>query len=179
MNCQCCEEEIGETPMIQTTCCENTCHTACYFERIQHTYDYVCCGLCEATLVTRTYDPEPTETTESEALTAAMALLKKAHAETNKAGRALSSVVTREHRVFKAAAAPLVETLKTLKRESMNTIKQTPEYRDCARFVRKRTWLMTHIRKTFHVSWWFFRGRGMWYRRNPMDTMKRRYRIRV
>ena len=179
MNCQCCEEEIGETPMIQTTCCENTCHTACYFERIQHTYDDVCCGLCEATLVTRTYAQEP-EPTESPELTAAVALLKKAHAEMNKAGRALTSVVTQEHRAFKAAAAPMLEALTTLKREAFTTIKQTPEYRDCAKFGRKRSALINHIRKTFHVRWWFFRQQGLRvYRRTTMDTLQRKFRIRL
>ena len=181
MNCRCCQQEVTEEDFkIETSCCENICHTTCFFERVRQDWDFIECGICGAILKARVsiQSPEPVETP---ALTAAVKEIKKLVTASNKAERAMKTVMNTHYQVFKETAEPLLTSLTSLQRDSMAAIKQSAEYREYLKLRRKVSASTTKLRKDHTVNYRYMRHLGIRsrYRSTPSWLIKRRFRVRL
>jgi hypothetical protein len=122
--------------------------------------------------------PEPVETP---ALTAAVKEIKKLVTASNKAERAMKTVMNTHYQVFKETAEPLLTSLTSLQRDSMAAIKQSAEYREYLKLRRKVSASTTKLRKDHTVNYRYMRHLGIRsrYRSTPSWLIKRRFRVRL
>lgn len=181
MSCHICVQELTDDDFkIETTCCENICHTTCFFSRVRQDWDYIECGICNAILKERVASPI-LEPIVSPALTAAVKGIKNIITASNRAERAMKTVLNTQYQTFKETAEPLLTSLKELHRESMAEIKQTPEFRECLKQHRRVTTATNKVIKDHNVSYRYLREHGgvNRFRLTPSWMIKRRFRIRL
>ena len=110
--------------------------------------------------------------------------VKKAIAAKNKGLRLAQSLIKTAHDAFKAQAAPLIASLKAMKREAMLNAKLTEGFREGMRSQRAALMIENQFSKKFHIqnmyaSWLGF-GRGRrWGWRTPVSLLRRKFRIRI
>jgi len=180
MSCHVCDQELTDDDFkIETACCENICHTTCFFQRVRQDWDYVACGICDTILKERVTSAV-VETVESPALTTAVRRVKNCMRISNLAERAMKTVMNTQYQTFKETAEPLLTSLKSLQRQTMTDIKQTPEFRECLKQHRKVTASVNKVIKDHNVTHRYLREHGAkQFRMTPSWMIKRKFRIRL
>ena len=175
MNCHCCQQELTDDDFkIETSCCEYTCHTTCFFERVRQDWDFIECGICGAILKERVsiQIPEPVETP---AMIAAVKEAKKLMTASNKAERAMKTVMNTHYQAFKETAEPLRTALASLQRDSMAAVKHSAEYREYMKLRRKVAACTNKLVKDHAVNFRYLSR----YSYTPCRIINRRFRIRL
>jgi hypothetical protein len=122
--------------------------------------------------------PEPVETP---ALTAAVKEAKKLKTASNKAERAMKTVMNTHYQAFKEMAEPLRTALASLQRDSMAAVKQSAEYREYLKLRRKVSAYTNKLVKEHTVNYRYLREQGLRsrYRSTPSWIIKKRFLIRL
>jgi hypothetical protein len=98
----------------------------------------------------------------------------------NLAERAMKTVMNTQYQTFKETAEPLLTSLKSLQRQTMTDIKQTPEFRECLKQHRKVTASVNKVIKDHNVTHRYLREHGAkQFRMTPSWMIKRKFRIRL
>ena len=192
MNCEICHEEFTtESRITQLECCHASCHTSCMFQNLVISDNYIPkCSLCFVDL--QHPNIEDTESSESVVHTINTTIpdtpeflsdlkkVKKLVREKNKCIRAFNTVLSTESTAFKNHTKPILENLKELKNQSLENVRNTPEYKNALTFVRKENYAVIKLREKYILHWRNIRDLGLFYSRrynNPSYTLKRRFRL--
>jgi hypothetical protein len=115
---------------------------------------HVGCPSCLVTIRSNyvaTTDSAPVEPALPE-YTESIKRLKKAIAAQRKAVREFQPVRVASSKAFKVQSAPLIASLKTMKREALTALKLTPEFRATVTAQRRTIAILKHIQNTFCLS---------------------------
>jgi hypothetical protein len=115
-------------------------------------------------------------------------LIKKTHTEENKAQKVYKKLLKEKYVEFKEAIAPHIEAITHIKTSTVNTIKQTNEFKTLHRLKVRRTLLENkfatkhqasryQMRRVFGITRWG----SIWYNRyrSAMSFVRRQFRIRL
>ena len=127
MDCTLCALPMGPNDSVtQMFCCATTYHTRCYLNQMFHFFQNDCmsCGtvLIQTQPSASSVAVEPPVTAE---FCADIRVVKKANAEKNKQMLALRRVVNHAATSFRLQVAPLLASLKAMKREAIMTLKHS------------------------------------------------------
>jgi len=179
MNCPHCSLVIEDAdPKMTMPCCTTLYHSTCTLQMLANSpywYPVRCaCGV----LLCGNDDPVPEPVPDTPEYRADMRAYKKAITEANVAKRNLTKALVPLKRSFKEAAAPHAEAIKTLKKEGSNTIKAIPEYKAYGSKLRKYSFMLARLRKTYGFGAIGHRKFGR-YRDRLSCIINRSFRIRV
>jgi hypothetical protein len=132
-------------------------------------------------MYTPTADPEPAEPVLPEYVES-VRRLRKAVIVQRKAAAAFQPVRIAAQKAFKAQTAPLIASLKAMKREALTAMKLTPEFRATVSAQRQTTVLINHIKNSFSLSSYLMERfglyRSLWKTRQKWK-IRRAFRIRL
>ena len=163
-------------------CCPAEAHTQCYITYMNYHFTSRCFA-CNTTFYHNDpplLEPPPLDTPE---FRAAIREVKKARAIKNKAVVALNRAVHEVAIGFKAQTAPLISSLKAMKREALFTVKLTQGWRDGNRETRRYTALLSRFQKRFAIGSHDLRTMGLrpryGWRVRPAYILRRKFRVRI
>jgi len=191
MSCVICNFTIENTHTASAPCCAAVFHTACFVSHMPIAWTSTTVGLaCPVCYVVirsscqpyvATADPDPVEPVLPEYV-ASVRRLRKAVAVQRKAAAAFQPVRVSAQKAFKAQTAPLIASLKAMKREALIALKLTPEFRATVSAQRQTTVLINHIKNSFSLSSYLMERfglyRSLWKTRQKWK-IRRAFRIRL
>lgn len=187
MDCTLCNEIMQpDHRTIKMVCCPAEAHTQCFMTHISQYYGPRCFA-CDTVFYEYNHHyhqpqtgPPPLDTPE---FRAAVREIKKARAAKNKAVIALNRAVREVAIGFKAQSAPLISSLKAMKREAIFTTKLTQGWRDGSRATRSYTMLLCRFQKRFAIGSHDLRALGLRQRYSwcirPANILRRKFRVRI
>jgi len=167
-------------------CCPAETHTQCFVSHINQNFTPRCVA-CDAVFYQYDYHynqsqagPPPLETPE---FRAALREVKKARAAKNKGIAALNRAVREVAIGFKSQTAPLIASLKAMKREAIFTAKLTQGWREGNLTMRRYTTILSRFQKRFAVDSYTLRNLGLrpryrWCIR-PAYIIRRKFRVKI
>jgi hypothetical protein len=163
-------------------CCPAEAHTQCYISHI-NTYFSTGCFACNTVLFNYNQQPDVPPPLETPEFRAALRVVKKARAARNKGLTAINKAVRHVAIGFKAQTAPLISSLKAMKREALQTVKLTQGWRDGVQASRRYTAILNNFTKEFEVNTQMLRAWGLWprmfYRNRPTRILLRKFRVQI
>lgn len=169
-------------------CCAATCHTLCYFQKVQVTEYYyqmiLTCPFCTTDtniVISQQHEIHEPELVMTPALRADLKKVKTADTAERKGLTALRSVVHAAALGFKAQAAPLIASLKAMQREAILNAKLTEGWRQGIAGIRRATTTRNWFTKIYGST--ALRSLGVRIRRSwrnrPSYLIRRKFRVRL
>ena len=172
--------------VTQMFCCPTTYHTRCYLNQMYHFFQSDCMA-CGSVLF---YEPpsesssvvvEPPVTAE---FRADIRVVKKANAEKSKGMVALRRAAHHAATAFRLQVAPLVASLKAMKREAIMTLKQSEGWKLGMSASRRATAAVNRFAKKYSLNNRVLRTLGVIKRysyswRHRPSYILRRLRVRI
>jgi len=201
MSCSICHELLLEDARtMDMTCCSTTSHTNCIFQNLtvsssltQTFIKFPCCETVWATPFIyvphimhdedQDQDQEPNPEI-TPVMREEIKKIKKAVAANNKGLLLAKRAIKAAHDTFRAQSAPLIASLKAMKREAMLGAKLTFGFHEGTRSRRALHIIYECFKKQFnihnmYVPWLPFGRMRRWGWRTPTTLMKRKFRIRI
>ena len=183
MDCTLCNQAMQpDHRTTQMPCCPAEVHTQCYITYMSHSFNPNC-FVCNTVLyhyIPNTDLPPPLDTPEYRA---ALRDVKKARAARNKGLLALNKSVRDVAIGFKAQTAPLISSLKAMKREAITTVKLTQGWREGFLTSRRYTAAVNRFTKDFALNTQTLRALRLWprwyWKNRPAHIIRRKFRIRI
>lgn len=171
---------------MSAPCCSATLHTSCFIREMPvawyATSAHIGCPSCLVTIRSNyisSADPAPVEPALPEYVES-VRRLKKAVAAQRKAVREFQPVRVASSKAFKVQSAPLIASLKTMKRAALTAMKLTPEFRATVTAQRRTMTILSHIQNTYCLSGYlmdkFGLTRDVW-RLRQQRKIRRTFRI--
>lgn len=185
MNCALCTLTLSdEGHKIELPCCNGTCHTYCYMEkvRIHASYDHIIahCPLCDfgtMSAITYTAEHQPAPILITPELRAEVKIIKQSIAERNKRITAAKKAINTVFKTFKDHAYPLLASIRALKRDALRTVRNTADFRAGARAQRRTETLVENMQQKFDIYLQDLPGLGItnYWTRNMNRVLMRKF----
>jgi len=185
MDCTICNQLIQpDSRIIQMSCCTNEYHTQCYMTEMSQYYSPYCIG-CGTLFFYHAHPFPPTPPSDIHSANPTFdterRVVKKAYAACKKGHTVLRKAVNVEVAGFKAQAAPLIASLKAMKREAIFTIKLSQGWREGSLAVRRYKAIASRFKKKFLLSYDTMCHLGLdhTWRTHPASYLRRKFRLRI